>query len=169
VTQVRVAATATRAQRLRRILAGVLAVVLGLALTGVAFALTRSTSAQGRPLVSGGVSYEELQALHARRDDYSFWVVTAAKRSGAYLADVRLKIVDSDKRTVFEGLLDGPWLFIDLTLGRYSIEATFNGQTQRTVTNVHPGDHHQAFFYFDVPDEVSPEWQSPFERNPFGK
>jgi len=158
-----------RMHRVRRIVTWVVLVVLGLTLTSVAFAVTRATSAQGRPLVSGGVSFEELQALHVRRDDYSLWLVTAAKRSGAYLADVRVKIVDSERRAVFDGLLDGPWLFIDLTLGRYSIEASFNGETQRTVTNIHPGDHHQAFFYFDVPDEVSPEWQSPFERNPFGK
>lgn len=152
-----------------RILAWIVGVVLGLTLASVAFAATRGSSAQGRPFVSGGVSFEELQALHTRRDDYSFWVVTAAKRSGAHLADVQLKIVDSDKRTVFEGLLDGPWLFIDLSLGRYSVEATFDGQTQRKVATIHPGDHHQAFFYFDVPDEVSPERQNPFERNPYGK
>ena len=162
-------ARAPRLHRLRRVVAWVALVVLGLALTSVVSAATRGTSAQGRALVSGGVSFEELQALHARRDDYNLWLVTAAKRSGAYLADVRVKIIDAERRPVYEGLLDGPWLFIDLALGRYTVEATFNGQTQKTVTAIHLGDHHQAFFYFDVPDEVSPEWQSPFGSNPFGK
>jgi hypothetical protein len=155
--------------RLRRIVAWVLVVVLGLTLTSLAFGATRGSSAQGRALVSGGVSFEELQALHARRDEYNLWLVTAAKRSGAYLADVRVKISDTERRTVFEGLLDGPWLFIDLAVGRYTVEAGFNGETQRKMTTIHPGDHHQVFFYFDVPDEVSPERQSPFERNPYGK
>jgi len=66
--------------RLRRIVAWVLVVVLGLTLTSLAFSATRGSSAQGRALVSCGVGFEELQALHARRDDYSLWLVTAAKR-----------------------------------------------------------------------------------------
>ena len=115
------------------------------------------------------MGFEELQALHARRDDYSLWLVTAAKRSGAHLADVRVKISDREGRTVFEGLLDGPWLFIDLEVGRYTIEASFDDETQKKTTTIHPGDHHQVFFYFDVPDEVSPERQTPFDRNPYGK
>jgi hypothetical protein len=158
-----------RVHRLRRIVGWLAVLLLGFALATAALAATRGTSAQGRPVVSGGASYEELQALHAKRDDYNLWLVTAAKRSGAYLADVRVRITDAERRTVFDGLLDGPWLFIDLALGRYGIEASFNGETQQRFTTIHPGDHHQAFFYFDVPDEVSPEQPRPLEGSPFGK
>ncbi len=154
---------------LHRIALVLLALVLAFALTSLAQSQTRGVNAQGRPFVSGGVGFEALQALHARRDAYSFWVVTAAKRSGAYLADVRIKINDAENRLVFDSALDGPWLFIDLALGRYSVEASFQGQTQRAVTTIHPGDHHQVLFYFDAPGEVDPDRDSPFNRNPFGK
>ena len=122
---------------------------------------------QGRPFVSGGVSIEELLALHGKRDGYSLWVVTAAHRSGAHLSDVQVRITDTSRNTVFDEKLAGPWLFLDLPLGRYEVEARFNGQTQKRVTTIHPGDLHQALFYFDVPAEVSPEWQSPFPRGPY--
>jgi Na+-transporting NADH:ubiquinone oxidoreductase subunit NqrA len=122
---------------------------------------------QGRPFVSGGVSTEELVALHGKREAYSLWVVTAAKRSGAHLSDAVVKITDASKNTVFDGRLVGPWLFVDLPLGRYDVEARFNGESQKRVTTIHSGDLHQALFYFDVPAEVSPEWQSPFPRGPY--
>jgi hypothetical protein len=140
-----------------------------LAVGAVTWAASSGTSSQGRNYVSGGVSAEELVALHERREAFSLWLVTAAKRSGAHLADVQLRIVDAERRTVFDAKLDGPWLFIDLAPGRYNIEAQFAGQTRRAMTTIHAGDHHQAFFYFDVADEVGPDQPAIFPRNPYGR
>lgn len=123
---------------------------------------------QGRPYVTGGVSIEELVALHGKRDTYSLWVVTAAKRSGAHLSDATVTITDANKNVMFDSRLAGPWLFLDLPLGRYEVAATFDGETQKHITTIHSGDLHQALFYFDVKAEVSPDWQSPFPRGPYG-
>jgi hypothetical protein len=103
---------------LHRLLPWLALALLAFALTSVA-ATTRGSSAQGRALVSGGVSFEALQALHARRDEFSLWLLTAAKRSGAYLADVPVHISAVEQRMVFDASLDGPWLFVDRALGRY--------------------------------------------------
>jgi hypothetical protein len=54
-------------------------------------------------------------------------------------------------------------LFVELPLGRYELEVTFNGQTQKKVTTIHAGDHHQALFYFDADADVSPDWECPFK------
>jgi hypothetical protein len=136
-------------------------------LAATAWSMQSGSTPQGLPYVSGGVSHEELTALHARREGYSLWVITAALRTGAYLADVHVSIRDAGKRLVFDGVLDGPWLFIDLPLGRYDIEASFNAEVQKRTTTIHRGDHHQAFFYFNTGDAVSAEQVPPFERNPF--
>jgi hypothetical protein len=32
--------------------------------------------------------------------------------------------------------------------------ARLQGQSHATVTTIHPGDHHQAVFYFDVDADV---------------
>jgi hypothetical protein len=136
---------------------------------GAAQASQAGKTAEGWDYVSGGVSHEELVELHARRDNFSLWVVTAAMKSGAYLADVRITIHDkARKRVVFDQRIDGPWLFVALPLGAYDVEATLNGQSQRRTTTIHPGDHHQAFFYFDVPDQVGAESRAPFEKSPYG-
>lgn len=98
-----------RIHRLRRIVAWLVLVVMGIAGTGVALAATRGSSTQGRALVSGGVGFAERQASHARRDDDSLRRVTAATRSCAFLSGVRAKITDAEKHAVFEGSLDGRW------------------------------------------------------------
>lgn len=128
-----------------------------LACSAAAWALHSSLTAQGVPYVTGGVSRSELNALRAKRNDYSLWVVTAAAKSGAHLADVRVIIRDAEQNTAFNRPLDGPWLFIDLPTGKYEIEATFRGETQRRTTNIRPGDHHQVVFYFKTGDAVSPD------------
>jgi hypothetical protein len=138
---------------------------MGLAAT--AWSIQSGTTPQGRPYASGGASHEELTALHAKRESYSLWVITAALRTGAHLADVRVSVRDANKQLVFDGPLDGPWLFIDLPLGRYDIEASFNAEVQKRTMTIHRGDHHQAFFYFKTGDAVSPEHVAPFDRNPY--
>jgi hypothetical protein len=122
---------------------------------------------QGRRYVSGGVSEEERVLLHAQRERYSLWIVTAARGSGAYLSDERVKVADSDQRVVFDASLDGPWLLIDLPPGRYAVEAHFGSETQRQATTVHPGDHHQTFLRFDVDADVLPRTATTEMGTPF--
>jgi len=133
---------------------GVIPLMLVL-LMSVAAAMQQSTTPDGRAYVSGGVSEDERIEMQKGRDHYSLWVLTAARKSGAYLSDVHLTITDSNKKVVFDAPIDGPWLFLDLPLGRYTIAATYKGETQHNVTTIHAGDHHQAIFYFDTGDATS--------------
>lgn len=139
----------------------------GLALATTAWSMQAGKTAQGYEFTTGGVSTEELTSLHAGRAKYNLWVVTAAMGSGAHLADVRVVIRDAKGKPAFEGNLHGPWLFINLPLGRYEIEASIGKETHKSVTTIHKGDLHQAFFYFATGDELSPGNRSPFPGNPY--
>lgn len=144
------------------------ALALGLAVSSAAVLATQAGKTPlGAAYITGGVSYEELRALHEKRDAYSLWVITAASKSGAHLANVLVTVRDSANNVVFNRRLDGPWLFIDLPLGRYQVEAAMNGTAQQRATTIHKGDHHQMLFYFDTGDAVSAE-QQPLERSPYG-
>jgi hypothetical protein len=134
---------------------------------GSALATQSGKTAQGVDYLSGGVSHEELRTLHERRNAYSLWVITAASKSGSHLTDVLVTVRDSAHRVVYSGPPDGPWLFINLPLGRYQVEAALNGKAQQRTTTIHRGDHHQVFFYFDTGDEVSEENRPPFDGNPY--
>lgn len=150
------------ARRARWIVAGV-----SLALASMAWSMQSGKTPQGRAFATGGVSVEELTALHAGRTGYNLWVVTAALGSGAHLADARVVIRDAKGQTAFDSRLHGPWLFISLPLGRYEIEATLGKESHKSVTTIHSGDLHQAFFYFTTGDQVSPENRSPFPGSPY--
>jgi len=114
----------------------------------------QGTTAQGYRYSSGGISDEEQTALRAQRQRFTLWIVTAASKTGAYLADVRVKVTDAERRVVFDGALDGPWLFVDLPAGPYLVEATLEGNRQHRVTTIHPGDHHEVYFYFNADADV---------------
>jgi hypothetical protein len=140
---------------------------LGIALVSVATfasAIQRGITSTGMAYVSGGVGYTELVELSAEKKNYSFWLTTAAKGSGAHLADVRVRIVDTRTQAlVLEHTMDGPWLFAALPVGRYEVQASLEQpgrgpvQVQKQMTTIHPGDHHQMVMYFETGDAVSPE------------
>jgi hypothetical protein len=104
----------------------------------------------------------ELATLRAARGNYSFWLTTAARGSGAYLAGVDVRITETgSKRSMLEYKMDGPWLFVSLPAGHYTVEATVaNGrggkpETQRTTADVSGSEQHRATLYFDTGDKVS--------------
>lgn len=127
-----------------------------LLVAGSVHAAQQGTTPLGHRYLSGGVSDEEQSTLRAQRQHFTLWVVTAARRTGAFLADARIKVTDAERRVVYDGTLDGPWLFIDLPAGRYLVEATLAGVHQQSVTTIHPGDHHEVYFYFNVDADVLP-------------
>ncbi len=126
-----------------------------------AMAIERGVSSTGVAYASGGVSHSELQDLHARRQDYSFWLTTACLKTGAHLAGVDIRITPlRDTAPVLDYTTGGPWLFAALSPGRYQVEASFQPspdrptQVRRSLTTIHAGDHHQMVLYFDTGDEV---------------
>lgn len=128
--------------------------VLCWCLAGSANAFEQGVTADGIRYASGGVSEEDREALQALSERFSLWVVTAVRKSGAYLSDVRVTVSTDHRQIVFDAPLAGPWLFIGLPLGSYAVDARLGGQTQQRTTTIHPGDHHQAVFYFD--DDADP-------------
>lgn len=124
--------------------------------TSTVFALAQGQSVQGRSFLEGGVARSEIDKMDAEKGKYSLWVITAARVSGAYLADVHITITDAKGTQVFDRNLQGPWLLIDLPLGRYEVRGQVGRETSSRVTTIHAGDHHQMVLYFDVQGEVLP-------------
>jgi hypothetical protein len=139
-----------------------------------AYAIERGTTNTGISFVSGGVDQSELVALNEEKKNFSFWLTTAAKGSGAYLATVRVRVINaSTRQSVLEHTMDGPWLFATLPLGRYDVEASYTeaiGQLAQIVkksTTIHQGDHHQMMMYFDTKDTVGNDGESMFKDSPY--
>ena len=152
-----------------------LALAVGLALTGpCALALQRGTSATGVDYVSGGVAQDEQRALVERRGEYSFWLTTAVRKTGAHLAGVMVRIREAETSLlVLEHRMDGPWLFAKLPVGRYDVEATLQNlklgriEVERGSTTIHPGDRHQMLLYFDTGEAIGEREPGVAPPNPY--
>jgi hypothetical protein len=130
-------------------------------------ALARARTAAGHQLLSGGITAGDRNTMEAEKLQYSLWVATVAKPSGAYLADTELRISDlKSKAVVLERKMEGPWLMLALPPGIYEVAASFREagteQTQRLVTRVTvPAKGlRQAMLRFDSKAMVEPEGQA---------
>lgn len=138
----------------RRVVGGLMAAGLALTLAGPAAALRVGTTAGGIGWQAGGVTFEERSTMQLTASSYSLWVVTAAVKSGAFLADAQITIRDEAGVAVFDHRVGGPWLYVDLPPGRYTVQARLGGTDQQRSTSIRQGDHHQMLFYFATGDEV---------------
>ncbi len=129
----------------------------------------------GPAYLSGGITDGDRRTMHAERGAYSLWVATVAKKSGAYLADARLRIVDlKTGHAVVERTMEGPWFMVSLLPGRYEVQATLQPdgadkpQTLGTKVNIAAKGQRQAVLRFDSTAQVAPESAGAFGGNPFG-
>jgi hypothetical protein len=137
--------------------------------------LVRGQTEAGVAYLSGGVTVDDRKTMHAERAGYSLWVATVAKRSGAYLSDVRLSVTRAgDKAPAIARTMDGPWLLAALPPGRYEVVATMPAdgadkeQTLKLQVQLAKGGQRQAVLRFDSSSELSPDGSDPFKGNPFG-
>lgn len=149
------AATPSPHQRARAVIALTLALWLP---AGRAF--EEGVGPRGAAFAMGGVGEEDLQALLARRGDFSLALLTAASGSGAFLAGVQVRITLADgSAPVLEQTLSGPWLLMALPPGRYRIEAAVRPaagaalQTRSAITTIARGARREVVLYFDTGDD----------------
>lgn len=90
---------------------------------------------RGVPYLSGGVTLEERDEIALLQVEYNVRIVTAARPSGAFLAQVHLDVHRGDQ-LVFDRTLDGPWLFLRLAPGTYTMTANADGVLRRQNVTV---------------------------------
>lgn len=110
------------------------------------------------PHLSGGVGVDGRREMQALKGKYNFRLSTVARKSGAYLADVRVRIMDArDRRELLDHRMDGPWFYADLAPGLYEVEVSFQSgdgpvQTRRSIRSMRKGMVREQRMDFDVPD-----------------
>lgn len=136
-------------------------IALTLALWGsAASAFDEGVGPMGYAFAMGGAGQEDLQALQARRAEFSLALLTAASGSGAFLAGVQVRITPAGgEPPVLEQTLSGPWLLVALPPGSYRIEAALRPaadaplQTRSVRTTIRRGSPRQVVLYFDTGDD----------------
>lgn len=123
----------------------------GSPVTGYGF--TTAETAKGFPYMTGGVGIDERQVMEQRDDPFNLKLVFAEK-SGLYLADVRLRILNQDGREIAATAATGPWFYIQLPPGEYDVQASFDGKTQM-IRNIEVSEAQQTtrILHWDLPSE----------------
>lgn len=103
---------------------------------GMALALVpMAAQAAGMKPLSGGVGVEG----RAPHPDYPLKLVFATTK-GAYLANVNVKVYDKAGKEVTSAHSPGPWLFLDVPSGEYTVKAmTHSGKAASAMVNVTSG------------------------------
>jgi hypothetical protein len=102
--------------------------------------------------VSGGIGEDERIDMLMLLPDYNLRVLTAAEKSGAYLAGVEVVVRDAGGRVVFETELAGPFLLARLAPGKYALQASYGGKAQTRTFAISESGRRDLFFYWTVPD-----------------
>jgi hypothetical protein len=113
-------------------------IALSVPLIAAQAAVVESQHASGVRSLQGGVGEAEQQQMKAAAADYSLGL-TFASDTGAYLADVAVRVLDAKGRVVFDTTVRNPIVLVDLPSGRYSIEATYQGRTQSSSVTLAQG------------------------------
>ena len=89
-------------------------------------------TADGIQYVNGGVGIEERASLHS---DFPLKLIFAEGKP--YISDVNVTIMNSSGKEVFKTLANnGPWLFVNLPPGSYTVKATFKGVTRQASVRI---------------------------------
>ena len=136
--------------------------------------LLRAKTDDGYAYLSGGVTVSDRRTMREERNDYTLWVATVAKPSGAFLSDAQLSISKAGaKQPLFERIMDGPWLMLALPPGRYEVKAVLPGEgaqpdrVAREVVNIGKQGLRQAVLRFASTVEVAPDGQDPEDAKMF--
>ena len=82
--------------------------------------------------MSGGIGDEALSEMRRAAAGYNVHM-TFSDRTGAYLAGIRFKVSGRNGQAIYEGVTDGPLLYLKLSPGSYLIAAEIDQawQTRR--------------------------------------
>lgn len=133
---------------------GIAALVLGMAAQPVLAADETPLPAPDRAgqvaYRSGGIGSDQSAEMKQDMRHYSVVLEFAGRDGGsnAYLADIPVSVTDARGRQVLSTVTEGPFLLAALPAGRYSVTATYHGQTQRRSVQVQASSHvHEVFLW----------------------
>lgn len=117
-------------------------------------AITEGRTTNGRAYIAGGIGLSESDTMKSLADKHSLQLVVSS-RSGAYLADMQVRILGANSEKILDIPLAAPWLLVDLAPGAYKVSVTHGGQTQERNVTIAAGRSERVSVQFDVPGDTA--------------
>ena len=88
---------------------------------------------QGISYISGGVGEEESEAILAESKQWPLLLELSQLEGGrgVWIFGTKIKVLNTQNQVIFDAQADGPYIMINLTAGRYLIEASYQGGIQK--------------------------------------
>ncbi len=131
----------------------VLAMGFAFASAGFAAAAEKDAGAASAPQVlSGGVGAGARAQLAEQARDHNLKLVFTFS-TGSYLAEVPFQVIRGGT-VIVEDVAHGPWAFVKLPAGNYTVKATYDGMTQTRKVSVPKTGHRRLPFSWPAPARV---------------
>ncbi|MBI4524122.1 MAG: hypothetical protein HY695_09965 [Deltaproteobacteria bacterium] len=116
--------------------------------------IVRGVTKQGFAYMTGGVGTDEREIMQSWGGDYNL-KLTFAEMSGVYLSDVELWI-EKDGREMVHATTNGPWFYIKLPPGRYTIKATYE-EERKQIKSLQLSEGHRVtrLLHWDLVEKES--------------
>jgi hypothetical protein len=101
--------------------------------------ITEGKTSQGFQYLFGGISSDEREAMEERAKGYNLKLVFAEKR-GAFVSGVTVTIANAKGAEIAALKTEGPWFYIQLPPGDYSIKARLRGEMKQINNLAVPKD-----------------------------
>lgn len=101
--------------------------------------ITEGKTSQGFPYLFGGISTDEREAMEERAKGYNVKLIFAEKR-GAFVSGVTVTIANAKGAEIAALKTEGPWFYIQLPPGDYSIKARCRGEIKQIKNLTVPKD-----------------------------
>jgi hypothetical protein len=115
--------------------------------------IIRERSEGGVAYMTGGIGIGEREVMESWGQDYNL-KLSFAEKIGVYLTDVGVVVTDRNGSEIINITTNGPWLYLQLPPGSYTVKSTYNDAVKRIENlRVTDSDRVQRIVRFDLPEE----------------
>lgn len=126
------------------------ALVLAAAMSGAALAQPgyATAPADNVDYLNGGIGTEQADRMRQMSGEYPVQMIFAERNQGMdeFVADVHLRVTDSQGRTVVDLPSQGPIFLLQVPPGSYTVEAERQGEVKTRRFDVAAGSHDRLGF-----------------------
>jgi len=101
--------------------------------------VVQGNSEGGLRYMSGGIGTEERDFMKRQAPRYNLRL-SFAVNSGQYLSEGKLVIENQDGKQIMGATTNGPWFYVQLPPGKYTVKAMFEGRAKEIKNLILTGD-----------------------------
>ena len=122
---------------------------------------TQAQNESGVTYITGGIAEEaEMMRRVAKNYTLEMAFVQKLKQQEEFISEVTVKLINAKKDVVLDTITKGPYVYVNVPSGRYTIVAEFNGVEKHQQVVVNAKKHQKVVFWWPITELPQPEDRS---------